>query len=95
MNDLFSELYDAYRRQIQAAKRNNKPTPNMLWSISPEHVRVLLSAADAFQYFGQIPRRTIFDVPFVENGDQSSTWTLYILADRGPSSTPDESGHDQ
>ena len=82
MNPWFSELYDAYMRQIQLAKRKNEDTPNLLWSIKPEHLRVLLNDAGSIQYMDYRPMRTIFGVPFIENGDQLSTWALYILADK-------------
>lgn len=93
MNDLFSELYDAYMNQVQRAKRRNEKVPNMLFSLRPEHLAVLLSIEGAHHYMSPVPIRAIFGVPFVENGDQLSTWNLHILVDRGASIPPDHDGH--
>ena len=82
MGDLFAELYGAYMRQVQLAKRKGEKVPNMLWSFTPEHFRVLLNHSDARQYFRLIPTQTVFGVPFVENSDQLATWALYTLVDK-------------
>ena len=83
MNELFAELYQAYRVQIQAALRANEKTPNMLFTFRYEHFRVLLDQPEAAHYFNMLQDpRAIFGVPFIETDDQTSTWNLWVLADQ-------------